>query len=64
MKSVLKSKTEWVNLFAGLAGIALFFIPSLDMGSATALFMTVLAVANMALRLVTKDAVVLFPDSQ
>lgn len=61
MKSIFASKTIWVNLVVGLA--ALVFPPAKEwIDSHPTETLTLLAAANLVLRLVTRDKVVLFPD--
>lgn len=55
-KSVLKSKTVWINLI--LAVVA--FFPAVKETVSEDILVQVFAVINIVLRLVTKDKVVLF----
>jgi hypothetical protein len=55
-KSVVQSKTLWVNLILAIAA----FIPSIKEVISEDVLLQIFAAINIMLRLVTKDKVVLF----
>ena len=62
MKSVFKSKTILINAVVALLAIAATFMPGLNVEQVSTLAVSVFAAVNIVLRLITKDAVTLFPD--
>jgi len=64
MKSIFKSKTAALSFITTVAAAVSFFIPEVGewVAESSSVILAVLGVAGFALRLATKDKVVLFPS--
>ena len=64
MKSIFKSKTAAFGFLTTLAGVIGYFVPSVSewVSANSSAILTGLGFGAVALRLITKDKVVLFPQ--